>query len=197
MKKIRESILVEGRYDVNKLKQIVDTQVIETSGFGIFRNEEKRALLRKIAEKRGLIILTDSDRAGFLIRNHLRGMLPKEQVKHAYIPQIEGKERRKTQASKEGLLGVEGMKEEEILSALKRAGATFEDCAVQSENAGFTKADFYEFGLSGHEDSAARRENILKQLGLPKAMTANAMIEAVNLIVTRKEFLTLLEKDFT
>ncbi len=197
MKKIRESILVEGRYDVNKLKQIVDTQVIETSGFGIFRNEEKRALLRKIAEKRGLIILTDSDHAGFLIRNHLRGMLPKEQVKHAYIPQIEGKERRKTQASKEGLLGVEGMKDEEILSALKRAGATFEDYAERPENAGFTKVDFYEFGLSGREDSAARREIVLKRLGLPKAMTANAMLEAINLIVTREEFLTLLEKDFT
>jgi ribonuclease M5 len=99
MRRIRESILVEGRYDVNKLKQIVDTQIIETAGFGIFKNEEKRALLKKIAAKRGIIVLTDSDGAGFLIRNHLRGILPKEQVKHAYIPQIEGKEKRKDKPS--------------------------------------------------------------------------------------------------
>lgn len=201
MRKIRESILVEGRYDVNKLKQIVDTQVLETAGFGIFRDAEKRALLRKIAETRGLIVLTDSDGAGFLIRNHLRGILPKEHIKHAYIPQIAGKERRKEKASKEGLLGVEGMRDEEILRALERAGATFEDGENRSDTAGFTKADFYAFGLSGRADSSARREDLLVRLGLPKSMTANAMLEAVNLIVSRETFIGLLETmpwcDFT
>ncbi|MBE6915096.1 MAG: DUF4093 domain-containing protein [Ruminococcaceae bacterium] len=201
MRKIRESILVEGRYDVNKLKQIVDTQVIETSGFGIFHDAEKRALLKRIAETRGLIILTDSDRAGFLIRNHLRGMLPKEQVKHAYIPQIEGKEKRKAAPSKEGLLGVEGMRPEDILIALERAGATFEDGEVSCNNAGFSKAEFYEFGLSGKPDSAQLRSAVLKELNLPLEMTANAMLEAVNLIISREEFLDILARvclvDFT
>ncbi len=201
MRKIRESILVEGRYDVNKLKQIVDTQVIETSGFRIFRDAEKRALLKRIAETRGLIVLTDSDRAGFLIRNHLRGMLPKECVKHAYIPQIAGKEKRKTTPSKEGLLGVEGMRAEDILIALERAGATFEDGETHSQNAGFTKSEFYEYGLSGKADSAALRAAVLKGLNLPLGMTANAMLEAVNLIVTREEFLAVLKQvskcDFT
>ena len=193
MRKIRESILVEGKYDVNKLKQIVDTQVIATSGFGIFRDAEKRALLKRIAETRGLIVLTDSDHAGFLIRNHLRGMLPKEQVKHAYIPQIEGKEKRKAVPSKEGLLGVEGMSPADILTALERAGATFEDEEVSCQNAGFTKAEFYEFGLSGKPDSATLRSAVLKELNLPVGMTANAMLEAINLIVSREEFLKVME----
>lgn len=194
MKKIRESILVEGKYDVHKLKQIVDTQVLQTSGFGIFRDAEKRALLKRIAETRGLIVLTDSDSAGFLIRNHLRGILPKECLKHAYIPQIKGKERRKDQPSKEGLLGVEGMCESDILHALERAGATFEDSeASNCHHAGFTKTDFYEFGLSGKAESAALRAEMLRALHLPTGMTANAMLEAVNLIVSREEFLQVLE----
>ncbi len=197
MRRIRESILVEGRYDVNKLKQIVDTQIIETAGFGIFKNEEKRALLRKIAKKRGIIVLTDSDGAGFLIRNHLRGILPKEQVKHAYIPQVEGKERRKDKPSKQGLLGVEGMEPSVILKALERAGATFLDEMDSTDRgAGFTKAEFYALGLSGGEDSAARREAVLRALELPSGMTANAMLEAVNLMFTREEFLQIV-CDFT
>ena len=192
MRRIRESILVEGRYDVNKLKQIVDTQIIETAGFGIFKNEEKRALLKKIAAKRGIIVLTDSDGAGFLIRNHLRGILPKEQVKHAYIPQIEGKEKRKDKPSKQGLLGVEGMDPMVIIQTLERAGATFLDEGESSgETAGFTKVDFFELGLSGRDDSATRREAMLRALGLPSGMTANAMLEAVNLMFSREEFLTL------
>lgn len=195
MRRIRESILVEGRYDVNKLKQIVDTQIIETAGFGIFKNEEKRALLRKIAAKRGIIILTDSDGAGFLIRNHLRGILPKELVKHAYIPQIEGKEKRKDKPSKQGLLGVEGMDPAVIIQALERAGATFlDEDGPNGETAGFTKVDFYELGLSGREDSAARREAMLRALDLPSGMTANAMLEAVNLMFGREEFFTLASK---
>lgn len=194
MKKIRESILVEGKYDVHKIKQIVDTQVLQTSGFGIFRDAEKRALLKRIAETRGLIILTDSDSAGFLIRNHLRGILPRECLKHAYIPQIKGKERRKDQPSKEGLLGVEGMCESDILLALERAGATFEDSWTSKQPTGFTKAEFYEFGLSGKPDSAMLRSAVLKELNLPVGMTANAMLEAVNLIVSREEFLKVLER---
>jgi len=197
MRRIRESILVEGRYDVNKLKQIVDTQVIETAGFGIFKNEEKRTLLKKIAAKRGIIVLTDSDGAGFLIRNHLRGILPKEQVKHAYIPQLEGKEKRKDKPSKQGLLGVEGMEPSVIINALERAGATFLDEAETADRgAGFTKAEFFVLGLSGGADSAARREAVLKALDLPVGMTANAMLEAVNLMFSREEFLQIVQ-DFT
>ena len=127
MIKIKEVIVVEGRYDKNKLAQIVDTTIIETSGFGIFNNSEKRALLKKLCESRGVVVLTDSDGAGFVIRNHLCGILPKEKVIHAYIPQIEGKEKRKTQASKEGLLGGEGGNDDVIRDALKRAGVTFLD----------------------------------------------------------------------
>ena len=195
MKKIREAIVVEGRYDKNKLAQIVDTMIIETHGFGVFNSAETRALLKKIAEMRGLIILTDSDGAGFVIRNHLRGVLPKEHVKHAYIPQISGKERRKVRAGKEGLLGVEGMSDAIVLDALACAGATFlEEENDRAQHAPITKADFYALGLSGGADSAEKRARVLRAYDLPIHMTANAMLEALNLLTTQDELRALLQE---
>ena len=178
MTRIREAILVEGRYDVNTVRQVVDTVVLESGGFRIFNNKDQLKLLRRIAETRGLIVLTDSDGAGFVIRNYLKGALPKGCVKQAYVPDIAGKERRKRHGSKEGKLGVEGMRPQVILDALRRAGATF---AQQDESEApvhpvITKADFYEWGLSGRPDSTARRAAVLHALDLPEHMTANALL---------------------
>ena len=182
MLRIREAIVVEGRYDKNTLSQVVDTVILETAGFGVFHNDELMALLRRLAERQGLIILTDSDGAGFLIRNHLKGALPLDRVKHAYIPDIPGKERRKTAPGKEGLLGVEGMRPEILLQALRNAGADFEDAPV-------TKQDFFTLGLSGRPDSAAKRAALLQALSLPAHMSANALLQAVNVLFSREEFL--------
>ena len=195
MRKIREVIVVEGRYDKNALKQVVDATVVETGGFGVFRDGEKVALLRRLARERGLILLTDSDGAGFVIRNHLRGIFPKEQVKQAYIPDIYGKERRKAAPGKEGKLGVEGMSPQILLQALERAGATFEDGESAERGRPITKADLYELHLTGWPDSAARRAALLKQLALPERMTANALLEALNILYRREEFYKSFEKE--
>lgn len=187
MKRIRETIIVEGRYDVNTIKQCVDAHVIETSGFGVFNDTEKRRLIEKLAEKNGIIVFTDSDGAGFVIRNHLRGIVRKGTVKHAYIPEVEGKERRKTSVSKAGLLGVEGMSREIIIDALRQAGATFED-EPKKCSAGITKQDMYAVGISGGANSAQKREKLAEVLGLPRLMSANALLSAINMIFTRDEF---------
>ena len=185
--KIREVIVVEGRYDKNTLLQVVDATVVETGGFGVFNDKEKLAFLRRLAEKRGLILLTDSDGAGFVIRNYLKGALPKEHIKQAYIPDICGKERRKSKAGKEGLLGVEGMNAEVLLETLRRCGATFEGEASSVPAASITKADMMEKGLVG-PNSAQKRQELLKKLQLPSHMTANALMDALNLLLTREEF---------
>ncbi len=185
--KIREVIVVEGRYDKNALLQVVDATVVETGGFGVFNDREKLAFLRRLAEKRGLILLTDSDGAGFVIRNYLKGALPKEHIKQAYIPDICGKERRKSKAGKEGLLGVEGMTAEVLLETLRRCGATFEGDASAVQCAAITKADMLEKGLVG-PNSAEKRKELLQKLQLPSHMTANALLEAMNLLLTREEF---------
>lgn len=176
---IREAILVEGRYDANKLRQIVDTVIIETSGFAIFKDKEKLQMIRRIAAKRGILVLTDSDSAGFVIRNFIKGAIPKEQVRHAYIPEIMGKERRKRAKSKEGLLGVEGMDDETIRQAMIQAGATFEESAKERK---LVKADLYELGLSGVGGSAERRAKLLKALKLPKYMSSNALLDFINAV---------------
>lgn len=188
MRKIREVIVVEGRYDKNALKQVVEATVVETKGFGVFNDRERLALLRRLAAERGLILLTDSDGAGFVIRNFLKGAIPKSQIKQAYIPDRYGKERRKSAPGKEGKLGVEGMPPAVLLEALERAGATFEDSGAGPAGQAVTKADFYALGLSGGPDSAARRAALLKKLGLPERMTANGLLEAVNLLYSREEF---------
>lgn len=192
MLRIREAIVVEGRYDKNTLSQLVDTVIVETSGFGIFKDKERLALLRRLAEKRGLIVLTDPDGAGFVIRSHLRGSLPPDRVKHAYVPDIYGKERRKRQGGKEGKLGVEGMRPQVLEEALRRAGVTFldQEPGEQTPRHPITKADLFSAGLSGGPDSASRRQALLRRLDLPEHMTANAMLEALNVFCTYEEFQT-------
>ena len=188
MIKIKEAILVEGRYDKNTLSQIVDATVVTVGGFSVFNDKEKLAFLRRLANERGLIVLTDSDGAGFVIRNHLKGALPKDKVKQAYIPDVMGKERRKRHAGKEGKLGVEGMKPEVLLEVLRKAGATFldeeTDAPVQKEP--LTKADLFELGLTGGADSSEKRQTLLKKLGLPSKLTANGLLEALNLLYDRE-----------
>lgn len=192
MLKIREAIIVEGRYDKNTLRQIVDAPILETSGFGIFNDREQLALLRAVAETRGLIVLTDSDGAGFVIRRYLRGAINPTLVKHAYIPDIEGKERRKASRSKEGKLGVEGMCPEVLIEALRRAGATIEGETPRRSMGEITKADLYAAGLSGGPGSAEKRKRLLRALKLPERMSANAMLEALNALMSRDQFLQLL-----
>ena len=194
MKKIREVIVVEGRYDKNTVAQIVDGTIIETSGFGIFSDKDKINLLRRLAEKRGLILLTDSDGAGFLIRGKLRGMLGDGNIRHAYIPDVAGRERRKAAPSKEGKLGVEGMSPDVIKSALHLAGATFIDESEQKTAfSGITKADMYFAGLSGCEDSANKRRELLRRLNLPEKLSSNGLLDVLNALYTREEFLHISE----
>ena len=195
MLKIREAVVVEGRYDKNTLSQVVDTLILETRGFGIFKDPERMALLRRAAEKRGLVVLTDSDGAGFVIRSRIKSAIPGKYLKHAYIPDVYGKERRKRQPGKEGKLGVEGMTPQVLEEALRRAGATFlEEGAPEGERAGLTKADLFAAGLTGRPDSAQRRQALLKELALPEHMTANALLEVLNTCYTREEALLFLKE---
>ena len=193
MVKIREAIVVEGRYDKNTLSQILDATILETSGFGIFKDKKQMDLLRRVAEKRGLIVFTDSDGAGFVIRNHIKSAIPAQFLKHAYTPDILGKERRKAVPGKEGKLGVEGMNREIILEALRRAGATFDGESTQTKSQ-ITKQDMMALGLSGGKDSSAKRSALIKQLDLPEHLSANALLQALNLLCTREELVSLTEK---
>lgn len=186
MVKVKEAILVEGRYDKNTLSQIVDAPILETDGFGIFKDKQKLALLRRVAQSRGLIVFTDSDGAGFVIRNHIKSAIPAKYLKHAYIPDIPGKERRKAAPGKEGKLGVEGMRPEIILQALRRAGATIEgECSCVSRE--ITKQDLMELGLSGGANASFLRSKLLKKLELPEHMSPNAMLQALNLLYNLEE----------
>ncbi len=188
---IDEVIVVEGRYDKNTLSQLVDATIVETDGFGVFSNAEKLALLRRLADERGLVVLTDSDGAGFVIRNFLKGAIDPARVKHAYIPDVRGKEKRKARPGKEGKLGVEGMKPEVLLAALERAGVTA--LATQRVPAPrLTKAELYAFGLSGRPDSAARRAALLQKLGLPERLAPNALLDVLNALYSREQLLALL-----
>ena len=193
MVKIREAIVVEGRYDKNTLSQILDATILETSGFGIFKDKQQMDLLRRVAEKRGLIVFTDSDGAGFVIRNHIKSAIPAQYLKHAYTPDIFGKERRKAAPGKEGKLGVEGMNREVILEALRRAGATFEGESTTTDGQ-ITKQDMMRLGLSGGADSSAKRKCLMKLLNLPEHLSANALLQALNLLCTREELFSLTEK---
>lgn len=189
MVKICEAIVVEGRYDKNALRQVVDTAVFTTEGFGVMNDREKLRFLRTVAENRGLIILTDSDGAGFVIRNFLKGALPRDRVRHAYIPDVPGKEKRKSAPGREGKLGVEGMTPEVLLEALRRAGATFEDSTSGEAGTPITKLDLYELGLTGGPESKAKRDKLLKRLHFPAHMSANALLEALNVLYDRDTFL--------
>ena len=186
MVKIREAIVVEGRYDKNTLSQIVDAPIFETAGFGIFKDKQQMELLRRVAEKRGLIVFTDSDGAGFVIRNHIKSAIDGKFLKHAYIPDVFGKERRKATAGKEGKLGVEGMTPQILLDALRHSGATIE--GEQGATAGcVTKQDLMRLGLSGGADSSQKRLILQKKLDLPIHMSANALLQALNLLYTTEE----------
>lgn len=187
MIKIDRVVIVEGRYDKIKLSSILDAVIIETEGFGIFNNKEKQKLIRKLAETKGLLILTDSDSAGFKIRSFIRGMVPAEQIKHAYIPDIFGKEKRKTEPSKEGKLGVEGVKADIIIDALEKAGVLYEE-TEDKEQREITKLDLYEDGLSGKADSDALRKKLLSLLDLPERLTSNALLQVLNTFLTYEEY---------
>ena len=199
MKKIKEVIVVEGRYDKNTLSQVVDATVVTLGGFAVFNDREKLSFLRRLALERGLIVLTDSDGAGFVIRNYLKGALPRDRVKQAYIPDIHGKERRKRAPGKEGKLGVEGMRPQVLLESLRRAGATFlhEEDQNTALKEPITKADLFALGLTGGTGSAARRQALLRQLDLPEHLTPNALLEALNLLYTREAFLKSAESLFS
>jgi ribonuclease M5 len=190
MEKIREVIVVEGRYDKNTLSQTVDATIITLGGFSVFNDRQKLALLRRLAQERGLIVLTDSDGAGFVIRNYLKGALPAGRVKQAYIPDIRGKERRKRTPGKEGKLGVEGMRPEVLLQALRNAGATFESSEAQPRQPDpITKADLFALGLTGAGNSADRRARLQKALDLPAHLSTNGLLEVLNVLYTREAFL--------
>ena len=197
MIRIEEAVIVEGKYDKIKLANFIDGLIITTEGFGVFKDKEKQALLRRLAKTRGLLILTDSDGAGFVIRNFLKGCIPKQQMKHAYIPDIIGKEKRKDKPSKEGKLGVEGMTEEILAKAIAASGAK---CSltegVHRDVGEITKTDLYEYGLSGGENSAVYRAKLKEYLALPMNMTANSMVEVLNCLMTKEEFTELCKKLF-
>ncbi len=194
MIKIRQAIVVEGRYDKNTLSQIVDAPILETSGFGIMKDKKQLELLRRVAKKRGLIVFTDSDGAGFVIRNFLKGAIEPRYLLHAYIPDIPGKERRKAAPGKEGKLGVEGMTPQVIVECLRRAGATIEGEDIHVSTAQITKQDMMELGLSGGPDSSQKRLALLKKLDLPEHMSSNAMLQALNLLCSLEEVKRLVEE---
>jgi len=185
--KVHEVVIVEGKYDLNTIKQIVDGVVITTDGFGVFHNRDKLQLIRKMADSRGVIILTDSDGAGFVIRNYLKGSLPKEKVKHAYIPDVYGKEKRKKNGSKEGKLGVEGMNADILRNALVKSGATI-DGSTTEFNSNITKADLYTVGLSGSINSKDNRKKLIAALELPEKLSPNALLDVLNALYTRESF---------
>lgn len=187
---ISEVIVVEGRYDKNTVSQVVNATIVEIGGFGVFNDKEKTAFLRRLAEKQGIIVFTDSDGAGFVIRNHLKSVVQNGRVLQAYIPDVYGKERRKAKAGKEGKLGVEGMTPEVILKALRDAGATFDGIAADVKGEGITAADFMERGLVG-DGSAQRRAKLWKMLDFPAHISTKAALEAINLLMTREEFYAL------
>ena len=195
MLKIKEAIVVEGRYDKNTLSQLVDGVILETGGFGIYKDRATLALLRRLAEKQGLIVLTDSDGAGFQIRSYLKRALPPDQVKHAYIPDRPGKERRKRQPGKEGKLGVEGMSQQVLEQVLRQAGATIlGEPPRQTRQASLTKADLYACGLTGGAGSREKRQRLLEKLDLPAHLTPNAMLPVLSALYDRQTLLDEMEK---
>lgn len=193
MIKLDRPVIVEGKYDIIKLSRIIDSLIIKTDGFGIFKDKEKQALLRRLAREKGIIVLTDSDSAGFLIRNFINSTIPKDKITHVYIPDIFGKEKRKTEKSKEGKLGVEGISEQILLEAFTKAGVL----ATESENIKrrlITNIDLYEYGLTGRENSSEKRKLLLKKLALPERISTSSLIKILNTFVTYEEFIETLKE---
>ena len=187
MIKIKQAVIVEGKYDKIKLSNMIDAPIIQTDGFGIFKDKELQLMIRKLAEKHGILVLTDSDSAGFKIRSFIRGIVPNEQIKHAYIPDIFGKESRKTEPSKEGKLGVEGVSEEIIMQALANAGVLCE--SMPESERPITKLDLYELGFTGGEDSSKKRAALLRYYSFPERLSANSLIKVLNCVTTYEQFL--------
>lgn len=190
MIKISQAIVVEGRYDKNTLSQIVDAPIFETSGFHIMKDKPTQALLRRVAIERGLIVFTDSDGGGFVIRNFLKQIIPPQYLFHAYIPDIYGKEKRKSAPGKEGKLGLEGMSREVILTALENCGANFHP----NEKQPITKQHLFALGLSGQANSSILRKQLLKKLELPEHMSANAMLQALDVLYSPEELADILKE---
>lgn len=206
--RLKETVIVEGRYDRIRLSELIASPMIETGGFRVFKDKEKQELIRAVAKRRGILVMTDVDSAGFVIRNFLRGIVPQEQILHAYIPTIKGKEKRKQEASKEGILGVEGIDRDALIDAIRNSGAHIinslplvkgggsehadseglQNCTSDSENLSITKTDFFDYGLSGCANAAVHRQEVLSSLGLPTYLTTNAMISALNCLFTKDEF---------
>ncbi len=186
MIKLKQAVIVEGRYDKIKLKNIIDAPIIETNGFRIFNDKQRQSLIRQIADKRGILIMTDSDGAGFVIRNFLKGTVDKSKIKNCYIPQLSGKEKRKVHKSAEGFLGVEGVPDEVIIEAVRKSGADIVGEEAQ-ERKEITKADLYSLGLTGTENSAQKRKQLLDKLNLPGYLSTNAMLTALNCLYSFEE----------
>ena len=193
MIKIDKPVIVEGKYDIIKLSRIVDSLIIKTDGFGIFKDKEKQALLRRLADEKGIIVLTDSDSAGFLIRKFLKSSIPEDKITHVYIPDVYGKEKRKTQAGKEGKLGVEGISEEVLLEAFRKAGVICSE-TDNEERRLITNIDLYEAGLMGKQDSKEKRVRLMKALALPERLSTSSLIKILNTFVTYEEFMEKLKE---
>lgn len=196
MIKLKEAVIVEGRYDKIKLKNLIDAPIIETNGFRIFNDKQRQSLIRQIAEKRGILIMTDSDKAGLVIRNFLSGAVSKDKIKHCYVPQLKGKEKRKEQKSKEGYLGVEGVPDDVIIEAVRKSGATVIG-EEKSENAEITKADLLDLGLTGTQNAANNRKILLKSLDMPDYLSTNAMLTALNCLFSLEELKEYMDNNFT
>ncbi len=193
MIKLDRPIIVEGKYDIIKLSNIIDGLIIKTDGFGIFKDKEKQKLLRRLAEEKGIIVLTDSDSAGFLIRNFISSSVPKDKITHVYIPDLYGKEKRKTEKSKEGKLGVEGTPEKIILEAFSKAGITCEKSQRENRRL-ITNIDLYDCGLIGQDNSKQKRVKLLKSLSLPERMSTSSLIKILNTFVTYDEFISKIKE---
>ncbi|WP_448920440.1 toprim domain-containing protein [Eubacterium sp.] len=189
--KLTEAVIVEGKYDKIKLSNILDAFIIETNGFAIFKDKSKLSFIKKLAKERGIIILTDSDHAGFMIRNYISSGVPKEQIKNVYIPDIFGKEKRKDTPSKEGKLGVEGMTKEVILASLEKAGVSSTSSVCDNP---ITTVDFYDLGLTGGANSKAKRKAVCKALDLPEFLSTSSLISCINNFMTKEEFFNLCQK---
>ncbi|MBR3972090.1 MAG: DUF4093 domain-containing protein [Ruminococcus sp.] len=193
MLKIKEAIIVEGKYDKQRLSEFIDAPIITTSGFRVFKDKEKQTLIRKLAEDRGLLIMTDSDSAGLVIRNFLKGIVPSDKIKNCYIPRVEGKEKRKAAPSKEGVLGVEGLSREVLQASLLRAGISVGEGSSARSSEPITKSDLFEMGLSGRENSALLRKKLMEELRLPTYLSSNAFLEVINSLFTKQEILDKLK----
>ncbi len=192
MIKIKQAVIVEGKYDKIRLESLIDATIIQTDGFAIFKDKEKQLLIRRLAEKNGILILTDSDSAGFKIRSFLGGSLPKEKVVHAYIPDVLGKERRKDAPSKEGKIGVEGMHTQALVQALGKAGVLYEESEVPKKKV--EMIDLYEDGLSGGENSQAKKAALLKKLDLPERLSTSSFLQIINTFMTYDEYKSAVEE---